>query len=288
MAFKDHDINMFKRIYIPSLKLKELNGMGTSRGIEITNRADFATWKLKVLWFLGSVHEDAETVLTTGPITPGQMVDAVPGSDTVAAQPAYFRSTPRERWTEAEAIKFKLDSKIRSIIGNAVTVPILRKISHAKTAKAMWDLLLNDYEGVTVVKTQKRKNLIRCYENFAAEPKESLSDLHSRFQVLINDLESVGIEKTQQVLCQKFIELLPSNFESVITSMVISEKIEGYELSELFGILSNFEETQLKNEINVKKVAKDPEAALVATTKKNKQLFSSYSSKVESEEIKWQ
>ncbi|XP_071728113.1 uncharacterized protein [Rutidosis leptorrhynchoides] len=60
----------------------------------------------------GSIHEEVEQVLTTGPIIHGSMIATVPASDT----------------------------------------------------------------------TQKKKNLIRCYENFTVEPKESLSDLHSRFQ----------------------------------------------------------------------------------------------------------
>ena len=67
----------------------------------------------------------------------------------------------------------------------------------------MWDFLICHYEGVTLVKTQRRINLIRNYENFTAGLNESLNDIHTRFQILINDLERVNILKTQLEICQK-------------------------------------------------------------------------------------
>ncbi|XP_071719441.1 uncharacterized protein [Rutidosis leptorrhynchoides] len=254
------------------------------KGVPIFDGTDFTTWKLKLLWYLGSIHDEMERVLTEGPIIPGKWTEEVSNADGTVVKPAEFIQTLRTQWTEQDAIRYRLDSKIRSIIGNAIFVPILRKVGHAKTAKAMWDILLNDFEGVTVVKTQKKKNFVRLYENFTAEPKESLFDLHSRFQVLTNDLEGAGVIKTQAELCQKFVDVLPETFESIITSMVVSEKLDNYDLSGLFGILTNFEETKLKKKINAKKMAKDPDAALVATTKRNKELFSNYSTKAESEE----
>ncbi|XP_071689242.1 uncharacterized protein [Rutidosis leptorrhynchoides] len=254
------------------------------KGVPIFDGTDFTTWKPKLLWYLGSIHDEMERVLTEGSIIPGKWIEEVSNVDGTVVKPAEFIQTPRTQWTEQDAILYRLDSKIRSIIGNAISVPILRKVGHAKTVKAMWDILLNDFKGVTVVKTQKKKNFVRSYENFNAEPKESLFDLHSRFQVLINDLEGAGVTKTQAELCQKFVDALPETFESIITSMVVSEKLDNYDLSGLFGILTNFEEIKLKKKINAKKIAKDPDAALVATTKRNKELFSSYSTKAESDE----
>ncbi|XP_071727041.1 uncharacterized protein [Rutidosis leptorrhynchoides] len=233
------------------------------KGVPIFDGTDFTTWKLKLLWYLGSIHDEMERVLTEGPIIPDKWTEEVSIVDGTVVKPAEFIQTPRTQWTEQDAILYRFDSKIRSIISNAISVPILRKVGHAKIAKAMWDILLNDFEGVTM---------------------ESLFDLHSRFQVLINDLEGAGVIKTQAELCQTFVDALPETFEFIITSMVVSERLDNYDLSGLFGILTNFEETKLKKKINAKKIAKDPDAALVATTKRNKELFSSYSTKAETDE----
>ncbi|XP_071687326.1 uncharacterized protein [Rutidosis leptorrhynchoides] len=253
------------------------------KSVPIFDGTDFTTWKLKLLWYLGSIHDKMERVLTERPIIPGKWTEEVSNVDGTVVKPVEFIQTPRTQWAEQDAILYRLDSKIRSIIGNAISVPILRTVGHAETAKAMWDILLNDFEGVTVVKTQKKKNFVRLNENFTAEPKESLFDLHSRFQVLVNDLEGAGVIKTKAEFCQKFVDALSETFEFIITSMVVSEKLDNYDLSGLFGIFTNFEETKLKK-INAKKIAKDPDVVLVATTKTNKELFSSYSTKAESDE----
>lgn len=55
--------------------------------------------------------------------------------------------------------------KAKSILGNAVSETIFAKIVGCKTAKEIWDTLIVQYEGVTVVKSHKRKNL-KNYDNF--------------------------------------------------------------------------------------------------------------------------
>ena len=63
---------------------------------------------------------------------------------------------------------YNLDSKAKSTIGNAVIETNFAKVSTCKIEKVIGDILCTQYEGVTIVKAQKRKNLIRNYENFFA------------------------------------------------------------------------------------------------------------------------
>ena len=46
-----------------------------------------------------------------------------------------------------------MDAKAKNIIGNVVTKIIFAKISGCKTAKQIWDTLIIQYEGVTIVKS---------------------------------------------------------------------------------------------------------------------------------------
>lgn len=91
--------------------------------------------------------------------------------------------------------------KQKSTIGNVVSETIFSKIVGCKTAKTVWDTLLVSYEGVNVVKSQKRKNLNRKYENFFSTSKQSLTDILSRFQILLNDLETVSVTKSDPNVC---------------------------------------------------------------------------------------
>lgn len=243
------------------------------KGIPIFGGHNFAHWKLKVEWFLSGVHQDMLKVLHEGPIIPTTPIAAVREGDVIVV-PARVEEKARHQWTDEDKIKYNLDAKAKSIIGNAVTEEIFSKIAGCKTAKEIWDTLLVSYEGVQVVKSQKRKSLIRKYENFFAGPKESLSEIHTRFQILLNDLSGVDVIKSDAEVVQKFLDILPDSFSEVITSLIVSEKIDDYDLSGLFGLLMNFEESKERRKLDTKRIAKDPDAALVVTSKKNKEIYS--------------
>jgi hypothetical protein len=244
------------------------------KGIPIFNGVNFTHWKLKAEWFLASIHDEMLRVIQEGPIIPGRIVPATLDANGIILTPEKFVEAAKSTWTDLDRQLYALDFKAKSILGNAVTEPIFAKISGCKTAKAIWDMLTDQYDGVSLVQSQKKKNLIRNYENFSAGQNESLTDIHTRFQILINDLERYNIIKGQFEICAKFVDVIPNTFSEVITSLIVSEKLETYDLSGLFGLLLNFEETKARKDLNAKRIAKDPSAALVATTRKNRELFS--------------
>lgn len=84
----------------------------------------------------------------------------------------------------------------------------------------------------------------------------------------------VGVTKSNEEICTKFLDILSDTFSKVVTSLVVSEKIENYDLHALYGLLLNFEETKKHKKLNFKTLSKDPEAALVATSRRNKEIYS--------------
>ena len=162
-------------------------------------------------------------ILEVGPIIPTRIFEAKKDSEGNIVTLETTTPKPKSNQTDLDRTLYGLDFKAKSTIGNVVTKEVFSKIAGAKTAKAMWDFLICHYEGVTLVKTQRRINLIRNYENFAAGQNESLNDIHTRFQILINDLERVEIIKTQLEICQKFVDIIPSKFSEVVTSLKVSE-----------------------------------------------------------------
>ena len=64
--------------------------------------------------------------------------------------PARFVASQVSTWTEVDKTLYNLDSKAKSTIGNAIIEPTFVKVSAWKTAKAIWDILITQYEGVTV------------------------------------------------------------------------------------------------------------------------------------------
>ena len=53
-----------------------------------------------------------------------------------------------------------------------------------------------------------------------------------------------------------------------------NDKMDEYDLPRLYRLLLNFKESKERKKMNTRRIAKDPETALVATSKKNKQLYS--------------
>ena len=243
------------------------------KGIPMFDGTNFAHWKLKAEWHLEGLHHEMLRVLREGPIIPGRMIEAVLDAEGNEVTAALFVASQVSAWTNLDKTLYNLDSRAKSTIGNALIEPIFVKISACKTAKAIWDFLITQYEGVTIVKSQRRKILIRAYENFFSLPNESLSDIHTRLQILINDLERVGVIKSNGEVCDKFCSVIPDHFSEVITSINIQDKMDDYDLPGLFGIMLNFEESKELKRLNTLRIAKDPEAALVVTTRRNRELY---------------
>ena len=75
------------------------------------------------------------------------------------------------------------------------------KVMSCETAKQIWDQLELTYEGTNKVKDAKINLLTSEYESFSMQTNESISSLHARFLVLVNDLEGLGkrIDEGQRV-----------------------------------------------------------------------------------------
>src|SRR5919202_1123770 len=85
------------------------------KGIPIFDGKDFSFWKMKVQWYLGSIHDCWEEVLTEGPITPGTWSAEVRDDDGILITPSVFSEKLKRNWTTEDATQFRLDSKIKSI-----------------------------------------------------------------------------------------------------------------------------------------------------------------------------
>ena len=106
------------------------------------------------------------------------------------------------------------------------------------------------------MKAQKRQNLIRNYKNFFAQPKEFLSDICTRFHILINNLERVDVYNGNTEIYHKFCDIIPDSFSEVITSFTVYDKMDEYDLPELYGLLLNFEESKEKKKLNTRRIEK--------------------------------
>ena len=101
-------------------------------------------------------------------------------------------------------------------------------------ARNMWNTLCVLYEGTDEVKENKKVNLNRQYELFFSKKGESLTETFNRFNYLLNDLKSVGIEKENTALLNKFMDSLPKQWETLITCLKTSGFLKTMTLTALW------------------------------------------------------
>nr|XP_043630023.1 uncharacterized protein LOC122601320 [Erigeron canadensis] len=107
--------------------------------------------------------------------------------------------------------------------------------------------------------------LIRRYERFFSLRNESLTDTHTRFNALVNDLAVVGITKKNEVLKSKFLDSLPPKWNNYISFVKLCSVYHDLDLPGLFGLLHNQECSEAEKLIAMGDSYSQAPTALVAS-----------------------
>ena len=110
-----------------------------------------------------------------------------------------------------------------------------------KTAKALWDHLVQMYEGDDEVSRNSCDSINKRYEEFVGEEGEDVTQVYSRFTTLINDLEVSGIKKDSYDVMVRFLRSLPSEWRDVQRLWRNNDTLKNLTLTTLHSKLMNEE-----------------------------------------------
>nr|GFC87267.1 hypothetical protein [Tanacetum cinerariifolium] len=82
------------------------------------------------------------------------------------------------------------------------------RFSKHKTAKELWAAILKTFGGNEATRKTKKNLLKQQYGNFRAERAETLEQTITRLQVIVGQLQFMGVEVEQDDLNQKFLTSL--------------------------------------------------------------------------------
>nr|XP_043619692.1 uncharacterized protein LOC122591492 [Erigeron canadensis] len=133
------------------------------------------------------------------------------------------------------------------------------------TAKKMWGTLTVIFVGCSTSMESTITTLTRSYERFFSLRNESLTDTHTRFNALVNDLVVVGITKKNEILESKFLDSLPPKWNNYISSVKLSSVYHDLDHPGLFGLLHNQECSEAEKLIAMDDSYSQPPTALVAS-----------------------
>ena len=119
---------------------------------------------------------------------------------------------------ESEELKKKriVDAGVLGMIQRGVSFAIFPRIMRAKTAKEAWDILQQEFEGDSKVRTVKLQSLKRDFENERMKENESLNEYHNRLSKLVNQMKSHGDTIDDHGVVDKILISLTEKFDQTV------------------------------------------------------------------------
>jgi hypothetical protein len=103
--------------------------------------------------------------------------------------PRIPRNTPRE---EKE---IHLNARAKNCLYESISMDIFNQVFTLKTANEIWLKLHELHDGASNVREQKHCLVLNEYNSFAMRDDELVRDMYSRLNLIINELNSIGINK---------------------------------------------------------------------------------------------
>lgn len=151
-----------------------------------------------------------------------------------------------EELTEAERKLLRenvvKDARALAIIQGAVSDQIFPRIATQESAKAMWDILKQEFDGDKQVRSVKLQGLRRDFEYTRMNDNESLSVYIAKLFDLINQMKSYGEDLSNQRIVQKLIISLPKSYDSIAAVIENTKDLDTIDAQDVIAILKGYEQ----------------------------------------------
>ena len=127
-------------------------------------------------------------------------------------------------------------------------------MSHLETARVIWARLNEHHEGTNVVKARLFQTHRREYENFTQGPGESIGDMFSRFQSIVNKVSANrsadALDYTEHEKALKLLYALDRSVWDLKVNTIIESA--GYETLTVNELFSKLKATEVDNQTRAK------------------------------------
>jgi len=216
-------------IHIPNNPVPKFDGSSDS----------FPVWKACMLLHIAGVDRYLMKILKEGPYIPLALNSVILNPDGSQRAPI---AKHEDQWTSEERRLVELDTKLQNMIISSIPPIHVPTLVLLPNAKSMWDELVLQFEGTAETIVTRKVALNKKYESFFALPNESLTDTYIRFTQVVNQLRALGIEKDKEILLEKFCDILPSKWTTLIMILRQSKTLHSHTLNSLYGVCRFTEE----------------------------------------------
>ena len=194
---------------------------------------NFAHWKCLMKMFVIDQDMELWDIIIKGPKIPMKTKEdgeSVPKSE--------------DEFTQTDLEQVSKNYKAMNLIYCGLDANEFNRITSCKTAKEIWHKLEVTYEGTSQVKETKINIFTRQYELFKMNKNESIKEMFSRFTNIINNLDSLGKEFTNEEKVRKILRSLPKGkWGPKVTAIEEAQNLKKLPLDDLLGKLITHELT---------------------------------------------
>ncbi|XP_075479384.1 uncharacterized protein LOC142520266 [Primulina tabacum] len=142
---------------------------------------------------------------------------------------------PREEWTAEDKRKANLDNAAKDILYITLDKITFSKINMCKTAKEIWEKLIQLCEGNDQTKENKLLVAIQKFDIIKTKTRESMNEYDEKVNRIINELNVVGKVYSNKEIALKVIRGLPKEWDVKTIAMRESKDLNMVELHDLFA-----------------------------------------------------
>ncbi|KAI3697910.1 hypothetical protein L6452_31013 [Arctium lappa] len=187
---------------------------------------EFDMWKIRIKQYILLTDYSMWDIIENGPSEAGKI-----GAD--------GKRTPPK--TDAERKTRQTEMKALSTLLLAIPNEYQHQFCNCTDAEMLWNALEKRFSGTKSTKRNQKDILKQQYENFMSTKNESMTQTFDRFNKLIGELATVGVQIDQDDLNRKFLRSLSDEWTMYTVSFRQNDQLEEKELDDLYNDLRVFE-----------------------------------------------
>lgn len=134
------------------------------------------------------------------------------------------------------------DAKALYLIQNALSEPIFPRIIRADTAKEAWEILQQEFQGDSKVRSIKLQSLRGEFENLKMKKGETMKDFFSRVVEIVNQMKSCGEDISDEKIVKKILLTLTDKYDDIVAIIEETRDLSKISVEQLIGSLESHEQ----------------------------------------------
>lgn len=153
-------------------------------------------------------------------------------------------SDTQKKKLEEERMK---DAKALCLIQNAVTESIFPRIIRGNTAKEAWEILEQEFQGDSKVRSIKLQSLRGEFENLKMKKGELMKDYFSRVIEIVNQMKSYGEVISDEKIVKKILLSLTEKYDDIVAIIEETKDLSKISVEQLMGSLESHEQRKKRH-----------------------------------------